>query len=246
MAIIPNDEKFMIIDNNTQTSYTGSSMLQERQKYYTIQDLKDTVGSGGGSNGGNGNGNGNGGGATAAFPPLEMIVDAPLNSQSMLISYVINSAIPAGFYGEGSFATKVIPQMQFGGWNGSTATTIEFPTLEEGIVNLSSFSQLTNVSLPSLKSLFNANMGGNISITGNNLLTTIDLSGVTYVQDGVFIMFSNNKLSAATMEGLFQILVDSEAINGSFNILSQINDTPNAATLALKQTLLDRGWSVSM
>lgn len=236
MAIVPSNTRFIGVSSNVKLKERKSALINSDTQPYTIEDIAETVGGGGSTGGGGGD----------AFPPLDMVVEGNLGSQSTSFNYIISNIVPAGFTGEGSFPTKVMPQMYFGGWSGGTPTLIGFPNLEEAILNLSGFSTLITVSLPSIKSLFNGQMGANITINYNSELSTIDLSGVTYVQNGISINFAGNKLSGATMEGLFQMLVDSGAVNGSLNIGSQANAAPLASTLVLKQTLLDRNWSVTM
>ena len=49
MAIIPNGSKFFSQSQNVNTEYGGSKALKEESKWYTMQDIADTVGGGGGS-----------------------------------------------------------------------------------------------------------------------------------------------------------------------------------------------------
>jgi hypothetical protein len=43
MAIIPADEKVFMVSNNTNTIYGGSAALQAMNKWYTMQDISDSV-----------------------------------------------------------------------------------------------------------------------------------------------------------------------------------------------------------
>jgi hypothetical protein len=47
MAIIPADEKVFMVDKRTNTIYGGSAALQAMQQWYTMQDVIDTVDTGG-------------------------------------------------------------------------------------------------------------------------------------------------------------------------------------------------------
>lgn len=44
MAIIANDEKVFMVSNSTNTTYSGSASLKAMNQWYTMQDVKDTVG----------------------------------------------------------------------------------------------------------------------------------------------------------------------------------------------------------
>jgi len=44
MAIIANDEKVFMVSKSTNTTYSGSAALKAMQEWYTMQDIKDTVG----------------------------------------------------------------------------------------------------------------------------------------------------------------------------------------------------------
>lgn len=44
MAIIANDEKVFMVSKSTNTTYSGSAALKAMQEWYTMQDVKDTVG----------------------------------------------------------------------------------------------------------------------------------------------------------------------------------------------------------
>jgi hypothetical protein len=46
MAIIPNDEKVFMVSKSTNTTYSGSTALKAMQEWYTMQDVKDSVGAG--------------------------------------------------------------------------------------------------------------------------------------------------------------------------------------------------------
>jgi len=46
MAIIPLDERVFMVNNTTNTTYSGSAALKAMQKWYTMQDIADSVGGG--------------------------------------------------------------------------------------------------------------------------------------------------------------------------------------------------------
>ena len=46
MAVIPNDEKVFMVSKSTNTRYSGSTALKAMQEWYTMQDIKDSVGGG--------------------------------------------------------------------------------------------------------------------------------------------------------------------------------------------------------
>ena len=48
MAIIPNDEKVIMVSSTANTIYSGSKALKETAEWYTMQDIVDTVDGGGG------------------------------------------------------------------------------------------------------------------------------------------------------------------------------------------------------
>lgn len=43
MAIIPNDEKVIMVSGNVNTTYSGSKALKETAEWYTMQDVSNTV-----------------------------------------------------------------------------------------------------------------------------------------------------------------------------------------------------------
>lgn len=46
MAIIPLNEKVFMVNNSTNTTYSGSAALKAMQQWYTMQDISDTIGPG--------------------------------------------------------------------------------------------------------------------------------------------------------------------------------------------------------
>jgi hypothetical protein len=234
MAIIPNDEKLMIIDNNTDTRYTGSTMLQDRQKYYTIQDLKDTVAADGG---------GSGGGGGIGVAPFTIEKDGTLGSWGNYanISYSIAGFIPNSS-GNQTITPRIVPNLSVG--SNSTFTFLNFVDIDLANIYISNCQNLQSLTFPDLTTIVNGGMGA-CFVSYNQALTTVSFPVLANVDSFSDVRFTNNALTQASVDHILVKIAGSGSIGGMLDFTGGTNAAPSAAGLAAKATLLGRGWTVS-
>lgn len=206
MAVIPNDEKLMIIDNATETKYTGSDSLQSRQRYYTIQDLKDTVG-------------GSGGGGLGS---LKIETDGQLgNPITMNVTPVvaITDVAPGlnTYEAAGAISVQLSGGGGYGGGGAFTATTVAFPELTYAYsVNVGSTTTLQTLSFPDLERL-----ASSIYLAQNTALHTLNFPGLISCAT-LDISYMPN-LTTLNFTNLFN--AGNLGSNGDAGVFSYINGT---------------------
>lgn len=236
MAIIPNDEKLMIIDNNTDTRYTGSTMLQDRQKYYTIQDLKDTVAADGGSGGG-------GESSGIGIAPFTIEKDGALGSWGNYanISYSIAGFVPNA-NGNQTVNPRIVPSLSFG--SNQNFTFLNFVGVDVANIYISGCSNLQSLTFPDLTTIANGGMGA--CYAGNNQsLATIAFPALTNIDAFSDLRFDSCALTQASVDHILVKFAETTATGCMLNILGGTSAVPSSVGLAAKATLLGRGWTVS-
>lgn len=141
-----------------------------------------------------------------------------------------------------------------GNQNLSTFTNNDLPNLTILVSQYCNISDFSENTFPSLNTLY----------IGNNLLTTIDLSGLTNLTtldmntnsltnlsiDGLInlntINLANNNLNQSSVNHILAKLVEYGTTNGSVNITGVGNASPSGQGLTDKNTLFSRGWSVNV
>lgn len=170
MAIIPGSAKVLNQYENVNTTYGGSKAMKAQSKWYTMDDVIETIGGGGSST-------------------LDIIANGTLPAAT--IAYSTIATIPSTpITGEISIPVATIPSLSLQG-NPSTvytATNIEFPTLTQAsTVQFQQINSIQSVSLPNLVTIT-----GNCRCASLYNITTFNLPKVTSI-DGEF-EFGNNPL----------------------------------------------------
>lgn len=232
MAIIPNEEKLMIIDNGTDTRYTGSTMLQDRQKYYTIQDLKDTVAADGGGGGGGGVG----------IAPFTIEKDGQLGSWGnySTIYYNIAGFVPNA-NGTQTVTPRIVPSVSFG--SNPHFTFLNFVGLELANIYISSCANLQSLTFPDLTTIVNGGMGACYASYSSSL-ATVSFPVLTNVDSFSDIRFESCALTQASVDHILVKFAGTSAVSGIVNLSNGTNSAPSAIGLDAKEVLLGRGWTV--
>lgn len=184
MAIIPNGEKVLMTSANVNTTYGGSAALKELNKWYTIEDIAETIGGGGGGFGDfiiESNGTmGTGPNVSYSFAVDTTGIHSGLNV------FPIRNLASISFYSGGGYgvsftATEVdFPGLEYGSsltFNGTPLVVIGFSDLIGVLGSMAYFSMnqnqlLTTVSAPSLTS------AGNMNMSSNPLLVNLDFASL--------------------------------------------------------------------
>lgn len=164
MAIIPDGEKVLMTSADVNTTYGGSAALKELNKWYTIEDIAETIGGGGGG----------------GLGSLKIVADGQIGNPT---SYPMNVVVPVGVIGPGvnTFEGVALPVLNVsagGGYGGGgvfNATTLSFPDLPQAYsLSLQSTTTLQTFSMPDTVSFISS-----VYLQNNSALTTINMPNVT-------------------------------------------------------------------
>jgi len=106
-------------------------------------------------------------------------------------------------------------------------------------------SPLVTVDLPELTSIINTNMNANISLSSCSSLTTLNIPSLNNVSDSMYIGWSSNAFSEATVDHILVKFAATTAINCTLQLNGGTAAAPSATGLAAIATLQGRGWNVS-
>lgn len=188
MAIIPDGEKVLMTSADVNTTYGGSAALKGLNKWYTIEDIAETIGGGGGG----------------GLGSLKIEADGQIGNP---VSYPMNVVVPVDVIGPGvnTFEAVALPALNIsagGGYGGGglfNATTLSFPDLPQAYsLNLQSTTTLQTFSLPDTVSFVSS-----VYFQNNSALTTINMPNVTDL--GYFDITSCPNLTTLNFSSLVNV-----------------------------------------
>jgi len=166
MAIIPDGEKVLMTSADVNTTYGGSAALKELNKWYTIEDIAETIGGGGGG----------------GLGSLKIVADGQIGNPT---NFPMNVVLPIDVIGPGvnTFDGVALPSLNisanggYGGGGAFTATTISFPELTSAYgLSLQSTTTVQTISAPDLVSFVSS-----AYFQSNSGLLTIDMPNLVSV-----------------------------------------------------------------
>lgn len=203
MAIIPDGEKVLMTSADVNTTYGGSAALKELNKWYTIEDIAETIGGGGGG----------------GLGSLKIEADGRIGDPT---NYVMNVIVPVDAIGPGvnTFEAVAVPVLNItagGGYGGGgvfTATTLSFPELPIAYsLSVQSAPTLQTFSMPDTVSLVSS-----VYIQNNSGLTTLNMPNITAL--GYFDITGCPNLTTLNFQNLAK--VDTLSSNGDAGAFSAI------------------------
>ena len=132
----------------------------------------------------------------------------------------------------------------FGGFNG-TLSSITISDLDYLELSLSGISTLVTVSLPALANIINTGMNPNLYLSQCPSLTTVNIPSLSYVSDSLYISWTGNAFSQATVDNILVKFAATTAANCTLDLSGGTSSAPSATGLAAKATLQGRGWNVT-
>lgn len=252
MAIIPAGEKVLMTGANVNTVYGGSAALQEQNKWYTIEDIAESVGGGGG-----------GSGTAITIEAIGGVWNYPGESYSgsdIKWSYTnIPSDYNRSFEGTKDLFSIVLPSWIWNGMNYSTqptATSIIIRNTPLARFQLIYIQNLQSIEFADLEILCQGqNTYGNtqaaVNISYNPALTTLTFPKVKKINPSYW-QFSSNAFSQTTVDyliNLFALYADQFTeegyqMNPQLDVAGETNSAPSAGVLTDINTLASKGWYV--
>jgi hypothetical protein len=124
----------------------------------------------------------------------------------------------------------------------SSITISDLPYLE---LSVSSISTLVTVSLPALTTMISTGMNPNLSMRSCSSLTTVNIPALNNVANSLYIDWSGNAFSQATIDDILVKFAAASGNNCTLILNGGTSAAPSATGLAAKATLEGRGWSVT-
>jgi hypothetical protein len=112
-------------------------------------------------------------------------------------------------------------------------------------VNISSVNTLVTVDLPGLTTIVSTGMFASLSISGCSSLTTLNIPSLNSIADSIYINWSGNAFSQATIDHILVKFAATTAVNGGLTLNGGTSAAPSATGLAAKATLQSRGWNIT-
>lgn len=179
-------------------------------------------------------------GGGSGLSPINIITDGTVASWTQYINYRVSAPITT-VSGNQTITPITYPEFYM---SGGTATTITVTGIPKAGLQISSFSNLTSVTLPDLTEVMSGGMA-TLNINSCNLLTSISLPALTILPNNVNINFQNNGLLEASVDNILAKFAATSATNGILYIDGASNRQPSSAGLASIAILVGRGWIIN-
>ena len=132
-----------------------------------------------------------------------------------------------------------------GGSFSGTLSSITISDLTYLELSVTSVSTLVTVNLPGLTTLVSTGMNPNLFLRSCSSLTTLNIPSLSTVTNSIFINWSDNAFSQATVDHILVKFAGTTSVNGNLDLSGGTSAAPSATGLAAKATLEGRGWNIT-
>jgi hypothetical protein len=139
------------------------------------------------------------------------------------------------------------PSIAIGGMGGFSGTVSSITVTDLTYLELSAttVSTLVTVSLPALTTIVSTGMTPSVYFSQCSSLTTVNIPALTNVPNSLYIGWSSNAFSQATVDHILVKFAGTTATNCTLDLSGGTSAAPSATGLAAKATLEGRGWTVT-